>query len=121
MKSSDISIVPISNATMSSLLSREDCRRPEGSIPVIGDVPTEGTQETTVTSGCCDHFDLSKEADRQAYADLSTKLYAGIDCFRLWEERITTGNGIEVYVSYIKLAKVYRSGLVNIDLNDKVK
>lgn len=119
MKSSDISLVPLSADKFNSLRTRVDVVPRDGQAPRLG-VNHDGSKQSTVFTGFCDKFDLSTEDGRNGYAALSARLLPGTELLRLWEERVPGPNGtIYIYVSYVQVLDVYQTGTENFDLRDE--
>lgn len=110
MKSSEISLVPLSADKFDALRNRKDVQQCAGKVPQLG-TNFDHMQQTTVFAGHCDRFDLSTPEGRSQYAELSAKLLPGMELQRLWEERVHGPDGsIYVYVSYVRIMNVYREG-----------
>ena len=116
-KASDISLVPLTSSALSSLENREDYVNVPGKTPEVGSKAMSDKTDV-VYSGYFDCFDLSKEADRAAYAVLSARLFNGEEYARLWEERVVDGGSIKVFVNYIKYMNVNQSYIRPVNLKD---
>ena len=86
-------------------------------MPVLGD-DFNSPDESYVYAAHCERYNLSDEQDRNEYAELSGKLYAGTEFMRLWEERVVSGTDIVLYVSYIQVLKVRQNGTENFDIEE---
>lgn len=107
----DIPIVPLSNKKFEDLRQRDDVVSAVGGTPELGDRHSASAVLREAYTGMCDRFDLSKDDQRKAYAELTSKLYSGAEYVRLWEERIAGADGAYiVYVSYLRVMKVYQTG-----------
>lgn len=116
MRSSEISLVPLSTAKFDSLRERDDVIAHSGEVPRLGST-YDNPKQSTAFAGYCDRFDLSTEQGRADYAELSAKLLPNTELVRLWEERVTGPNGaIYIYVSYVRVLEVYQAGTENFDL-----
>ena len=119
MKSSDISLVPLSVDKFNSLRNRSDVVSRDGQASRLG-ATYDNAKLSTVFSGFCDMFDLSTTEGRKGYAALSAKLLPGTELLKLWEERVHGPNGaIYIYVSYVRVLDVYSAGTENFDLQDE--
>ena len=119
MKSSEISLVPLSSDKFNTLRNRKDVVIQDGRAPRLGSA-YDNSKQSTVFSGFCDKFDLSTVEGRNAYADLSAKLLPGTELLRLWEERVHGPDGaIYIYVSYVRVLDVYQAGTESFDLRDE--
>lgn len=118
MKPDQLRIVPTTDKVTSRLREREDYVSVPGTTPEVGSRGSESCRKDIAVVGNCERFDLSQESDRQAYAELSAKLFAGSECVRLWEERTQSNNALIVYVSYINYTNVYQSAAHAINLKD---
>jgi hypothetical protein len=118
MKPAQLRIVPTTSKVTDGLKAREDYIDIPGATPTVGATGDDVKRQDVAVVGNCDRFDLSKESDRAAYAELSAKLFAGNSCIRLWEERTQTQDALIVYVSYINYTNVYQSTAHTIDLKD---
>lgn len=56
-----------------------------------------------IATGRCKMFDLSKEEDRNTYADLITSGTSG-EISVLWEEKIKVDDRLIVYINYLEIA-----------------
>jgi hypothetical protein len=118
-RSADIPLVPLTSAKFSSLRDRDDVSCQAGGTPKLGDRSDVSPRESFVYTGECERFDLSKEDDRKKYADITAKLYSGMEYHRLWEEKTTGPSGeLIVYLSYIRYMQVYSNGNDNFNLHE---
>lgn len=121
-RSADIPIVPLASSKFNSLRGREDVDCQAGGTPRLGDRSDVSPKESYIYTGECDRFNLSNEDDRKHYAELSAKLYSGMEYQRLWEERTMSPTGeLIVYVSYIRYMQVYSNGNDNFNLREDSK
>jgi hypothetical protein len=118
MKPGQLRIVPTTDKVVNNLKEREDYLAVPGTTPEVGVKSAESCRQDVAVVGNCDRFDLSKEEDRKAYAELSAKLFAGSECVRLWEDRTHSADALIVYVSYINYTNVYQNAAHAINLKD---
>ena len=119
MKPTQLRLVPTSHKVIDDLKIREDYVNTQGSAPEVGDKNGESVTTDVAVVGECARFDLSVDDDRQAYAKLSARLFSGVDCIRLWEERALHNDSLIVYVNYINYTNVYQNRTRVINLKDE--
>lgn len=118
-RSADIPIVPLTSGKFNSLRSREDVAYQAGGTPRLGDRSDVSPRESYIYTGECDRFDLSKDEDRRKYAEITAKLYSGMEYQRLWEEKTTGPSGeLIIYLSYLRFMQVYSNGNDNFNLRE---
>jgi hypothetical protein len=118
MRSSEISLVPLSNSKFKQLRDRPDIHENPGDSPYLGSASDKLKTKSTVYTGLCDRFDLSDSVQRSAYAALSAKLLSGSEYIRLWEDRVQEAGAMVVYVSYVRTLSIYSTDNDNYDLKD---
>ena len=119
MKSSEISLVPLSVDKFNVLRNRSDVVEKPDSAPTLG-AKFDNPKQSTVFTGFCDRFDLSTESGRAGYANLTARLLPGTELLKLWEERIPGPDGtIYVYISYVRVLDVFHTGTENFDLREE--
>ena len=120
VRSSEISLVPLSNAKFKELRQHAEVHEAPGVSPYLGSQAAEtAPKQSTVYTGHCERFDLSDDKARQEYAALSAKLLAGVEYIRLWEDKLQDSGGkLIAYVSYVRVLSVYSTGNDNFDLKD---
>ena len=121
MKADSIPIVALSSSGMDKLKKRSDYVSALGEVPEVGPKDKRNTEDAFALTGRCERYRLSEKADRQAYAELSAKLYTGENCCLLWEERINTPDeGLVVYISYIDYMLVHHAPVGAVKLEEYI-
>lgn len=112
-------IVPIVQDKLDALKDRKDFVDNMGDLPEVGKQGSAVTDDVYAATGHCDFFDLSKEEDRLAYAELSAKFVAGTSFQLSWEERIPNDKGaLNVIVTYMEYVLVHHSEAVSVNIKD---
>lgn len=78
-------------------------------IPIIAenaDAYVDASDIDTKVIGHCEVFNLSKDEDRTAYADLLAKLAWSTNMEQHLEERTFVDNALIVYVAYLEYIKI---------------
>lgn len=112
-------IVPIVQDKLEALKGRNDFVDNMGDLPEVGKQGSAVTDDVYTATGHCDFFDLSKESDRVAYAELCAKFAAGTSFQLNWEERIPNDKGaLNVIVTYMEYVLVHHSETVSVNIKD---
>lgn len=80
-----------------------------GGIPVMAASATDYVDATDIDTkviGHCEMFNLSKEDDRKAYADLISQLAWSPNLAQHLEERTFVENELIVYIAYLEFIKI---------------
>lgn len=106
MKSSDVRLVPLPQNKFEEIHKRATPTDLKGTV--LGDPNAFGARPKTVYTCKCDRFNMDKDDDRVAYAELLSKCLSGTEYDKLWEKQLPTGEGnLIIYVCYSQYITSY--------------
>ena len=106
MKSDEVRLMPLSQVAFEEVQKKATTTDLKGSI--IGDPNSFGARPKTLYTCKCDKFDLNKDEERVAYAELISKCLSGAEYDKLWEKQLPTNDGnLVVYVCYAQYITSY--------------
>ena len=106
MKSSDVRLGPLPQSKFEEVYKQAVPTDLKGTV--LGDPNAFGARPKTVYTCKCDRFNMDKDEDRIAYAELLSKCLSGAEYDKLWEKQLPTAEGnLIIYVCYSQYITSY--------------
>lgn len=91
------------------ILTDKRVQEKDNGIPVYANASSDYVDSADIpvkVVGHCEFFDLSKEEDRNTYADLSAKLAASLNLEKSFEQHVIDKGTLFIYLAYLEYIKV---------------